>query len=521
VKVEKALQAAPSESKASTVFEVATQAEEIIKSDEKVLEDLVQNIGTDAAVEDVVVAKLQAADTDMESMVKAAEEVVKTEDEITLVVLEEKEKIAQSSIEQVDLSKPECEECAVKAEERAQNSVQASGDAETSMESKAVAQSEAVEVDTPVVDQADSIEAKLKVNTVDEKVTVVSSTQKEVAADVKESLDVNTNEMNPMQNEVEKPTELASSELSYPTDEKIVSVENKSSETSVEPFANVLKENEGSIVEKETLVNLESEPNVVKDADFKIEEFVKETVPSDLHSDATTSGEALVAGAEESTGTLAAKVDSVEKISDSSVESVTSSTETIIPDEVLAKSGDSVEVITSSSETIPDEVLAISQTADLASDIETSASKALEETLTAENSESLIIAVQQATDSTISMTEKSSIDDFAAISGSTDYIPDEGLAKSLSSQTTELLSDIGVSVTKVSEPTLQAENSKNLVTAVQQAALDVANAATNFDSSLEHFVETVKTVESATSEYVDSALTSAEGIVAIASSLLL
>ena len=133
MKVEKALQAAPSESKASTVFEVATQAEEIIKSDEKVLEDLVQNIGTDAAVEDVVVAKLQAADTDMESMVKAAEEVVKTEDEITLVVLEEKEKIAQSSIEQVDLSKLECEECAVKAEERALNSVQASGDAETSI----------------------------------------------------------------------------------------------------------------------------------------------------------------------------------------------------------------------------------------------------------------------------------------------------------------------------------------------------------------------------------------------------
>jgi len=44
-----------------------------------------------------------------------------------------------------------------------------------------------------------------------------------------------------MQNQVEKPTELASSELSYPTDDKIASVENKSSETSVEPFANSLK----------------------------------------------------------------------------------------------------------------------------------------------------------------------------------------------------------------------------------------------------------------------------------------
>ena len=150
-------------------------------------------------------------------------------------------KIAQSLIEQVDLSIPECEECAVKAEERALNPVQASEDAETSIESKAVAQSEVVEVDTPVVDQADSIEAKLMVDTGDEKVTVVSSTQKEVAADVKESLEINTEEMNLMQNQVEKPTELASSELSYPTDDKIASVENKSSETSVEPFANSLK----------------------------------------------------------------------------------------------------------------------------------------------------------------------------------------------------------------------------------------------------------------------------------------
>jgi len=145
-------------------------------------------------------------------------------------------KIAQSLIEQVDLSIPECEECAVKAEERALYPVQASEDAETSIESKAVAQSEVVEVDTPVVDQADSIEAKLMVDTGDEKVTVVSSTQKEVDADVKESLEMNTVEMNSMQNQVEKPTE-----FSYPTDEKIASVENKSSETSVEPFVNSLK----------------------------------------------------------------------------------------------------------------------------------------------------------------------------------------------------------------------------------------------------------------------------------------
>ena len=49
----------------------------------------VQNIGTDAAVEDIVVAKSQVADNNMESVVKAAEEVIKTEDEKTLIVLEE------------------------------------------------------------------------------------------------------------------------------------------------------------------------------------------------------------------------------------------------------------------------------------------------------------------------------------------------------------------------------------------------------------------------------------------------
>ena len=60
------------------VVEVVTQAEAIFKFDEKVLEDFVQNIGTDAAVEDIVVVKLQAADNNMESIiVKAAEEVTK------------------------------------------------------------------------------------------------------------------------------------------------------------------------------------------------------------------------------------------------------------------------------------------------------------------------------------------------------------------------------------------------------------------------------------------------------------
>ena len=55
------------------------------------LEVIVQNIGTDAAVEDIVVAKLQAADNNMESIMKAAEEVIETEDEKILIVLEEKE----------------------------------------------------------------------------------------------------------------------------------------------------------------------------------------------------------------------------------------------------------------------------------------------------------------------------------------------------------------------------------------------------------------------------------------------
>jgi len=73
-------------------------------------------------------------------------------------------KIAQSSIEQVDLSIPKCEECAVKFEERALNTVQTSEDVETSIESKAVPQSEVIKIGTPVVDQAASIEAKLMVD---------------------------------------------------------------------------------------------------------------------------------------------------------------------------------------------------------------------------------------------------------------------------------------------------------------------------------------------------------------------
>ena len=133
VRVEKALQATPSESRALTVFEVVTQAEAIFKFDEKVLEDFVQNIGTDAAVEDIVVVKLQAADNNMESIVKAAEEVIKTEDEKTLIVLEEKEEVAQNS------------------EERAMNHV----NSDTSLES-----CERVEVDTSIADQAYPIEAK-------------------------------------------------------------------------------------------------------------------------------------------------------------------------------------------------------------------------------------------------------------------------------------------------------------------------------------------------------------------------
>lgn len=58
------------------------------------LEVPVQNIGTDAAVEDIVVAELQAADNNMESVVKAAEEVIKIEDEKTLIVPEDKEEVA-------------------------------------------------------------------------------------------------------------------------------------------------------------------------------------------------------------------------------------------------------------------------------------------------------------------------------------------------------------------------------------------------------------------------------------------
>jgi len=191
VKVEKALQATPSESIALTVFEVVTQAEAIFKFDEKVLEDFVQNIGTDTAAEEIVIAKLQSAANNMESIVKAAEEVIKTKDEKTIIVLEEKE----------------------------ENHVHS----DTSLES-----SERVEVDTSIVDQVYSIETKTVVDTGHEKAIAVLSTQQEVATDARESLEKNTEEMNSVQESNRKPIESASSELSYPTDDKIASVKNKS-----------------------------------------------------------------------------------------------------------------------------------------------------------------------------------------------------------------------------------------------------------------------------------------------------
>ena len=67
--------------------------------------DFVQNIWTDTAVEDIVVAKLQAADNSMESIVQAAEEIIKTEDEKTLIVLEEKKEVAQNSVVFTGLSR--------------------------------------------------------------------------------------------------------------------------------------------------------------------------------------------------------------------------------------------------------------------------------------------------------------------------------------------------------------------------------------------------------------------------------
>ena len=69
----------------------------------------------------------------MEPIVKATEEVIKTEDEKTLIILEEKEEVAQNS------------------EEQAMNHV----NSDTSLES-----CERVEVDTSIADQAYPIEAK-------------------------------------------------------------------------------------------------------------------------------------------------------------------------------------------------------------------------------------------------------------------------------------------------------------------------------------------------------------------------
>jgi len=70
-------------------------------------------------------------------------------------------------------------------------------------------------------------------------VTAVASTQKEVTANIEKSLEMNTEVTNSMQNLVEKPTELDLFEISYPTDDKISSVE----KSSVDLSANSLKEN--------------------------------------------------------------------------------------------------------------------------------------------------------------------------------------------------------------------------------------------------------------------------------------
>ena len=95
--------------------------------------------------------------------------------------------------------------------------------------------------------QGDSVEVKLIFDTGGEKVTAVSSTKKEVGADVKEYMENGNKYRGDELNAKSKSqsTKLASSELSYSTDDKIASLENKSSKTSVEPFANSLKENEG------------------------------------------------------------------------------------------------------------------------------------------------------------------------------------------------------------------------------------------------------------------------------------
>ena len=62
------------------------------------------------------------------------------------------------------------------------------------------------------------------VDTGHEKATTMLSTQQEVATDVKESLEMNTDEINSLQESNRKPIELPSSELSYSTDDKIASI---------------------------------------------------------------------------------------------------------------------------------------------------------------------------------------------------------------------------------------------------------------------------------------------------------
>ena len=200
-------------------------------------------------------------------------------------------KIVQSSIEQVDLSIPECEECAVKFEERALNTVQTSEDVETSIESKAVPQSEVIEIDTPVVDQAASIEAKLMIDTPDEKVTAVASTQKEVTTDLEKSLKMNTEVTNSMQNQVEKPTGLDLSEISYPTNDKIASVENTSNETSVELFANSLTENEG--LQKFVVDELNAAESAVAESLNAAEKIAEEVIDHKTEASGGSAGRAF------------------------------------------------------------------------------------------------------------------------------------------------------------------------------------------------------------------------------------
>ena len=74
--------------------------------------------------------------------------------------------------------------------------------------------------------QGDSVEVKLIFDTGGEKVTAVSSTKKEVGADVKEYMENGNKYRGDELNAKSKSqsTKLASSELSYSTDDKIASI---------------------------------------------------------------------------------------------------------------------------------------------------------------------------------------------------------------------------------------------------------------------------------------------------------